>query len=481
MENHRSPREVVWLVCQGVRLIRQAAPLSFSILASAAFVLAQLSRIGTILVAGLLVGAGIAQRQRATCRTQDDRYRKMERQLAAEIGFARLWIALGAALAVGGLLLPPILTATVGAICVWKLLKRGLAATERSVDAERSLGLGGRSPADECDWVRSLAKTGARVLRWGSARRFVEYANLPVRPGEFGVIQTWILAVLPLVLFAFVGLAAAMGISELAELPGESRPGPGRLDATPIAPPTPPAHDTENEEVVVDSPPTYAESCPEIRDPLEIGHHLGALFQRDGAPKAGCGDWAIEVPGTGAWVAAGNCEDELRSVAVYAPGHDAVLLYGEPARFAWSAALNGELVAAEAAEPEGGDMYLVETLDGTSGFARPSPSLEPGREEIELCSEATGTARPFAHLPPALAFLWLELVRDRTAWYWPENDLSDGQSPIAFVTPGGETVARGGCDKSACHLDVDGERWPGGETAFVSLGEFQPYMPPSAE
>lgn len=472
MENRRSTEGWGWL-------IRQMAAFSLPIVSSIGLAIAQLSRIGVLAVGLLLIAAGMVQRHRAKGRRRDRRYRAMRPQLKAEIGFARLWIATGIALALGGLLLPPIVVAVLGAFVMPALLYQGLTGSNRSVRAEKPLGLSGRSPAEECGRVRSLAETVAGVLRLRPARRFVELANLKVEPGEIGVLQTLILSVIPIAFFAYASLALAIVVTEVTDLPHRSGGDPApRVERQPTPPVIPQAAEGSDDG---ESAPSYAESCPEIPDPLEIGHHLGALFQRDGAPKAGCGGWAIEVPGTGAWVAAGNCEEELRSVAVYAPGHDAVLLYGEPARFAWSAALNDELVAVEAAEPEGGDVYLVETLDGTSGFARPSPSLEPGREEIELCSEATGTARPFAHLPPALAFLWLELIRDRSAWYWPENDLSDGRSPIAFVTPGGETVARGGCDSTGCHLDVDGEQWPGGETAFVSLNEFMPYMPPPAE
>lgn len=310
------------------------------------------------------------------------------------------------------------------------------------------------------------------MLRLRPARRFVELANLKVEPNEIGVLQALILGVIPIAFCAYASLALAIGVTGATHLPRESPP---TAEGEQSPPPSPEEGDGGG------SAPTYAESCPEVPDPLKIGHHLGNLFRHDGAPKAGCGSWAIEVPQTSAWVAAGDCEEELRSVAVYAPRHKPVLLYGEPARLAWSAALNGELVSAETAKPEGGDVYLLETLEGTSAFARPSPSLEPGREEIKLCSEATGTARPFAHLPPSLAFLWLELLRDRAAWYWPENDPSDGESPIAFVSPGGTPVARGGCDLTTCHLDVDESRWPGGETAFVSLTEFEPFMPPSIE
>ena len=461
-------------------LIRGAEVLSFPISSmglSLLLVTAQLSRPGVVAIAVLLAAFGVIQLLRAKARLRDRQYEKMQMEVRMEVGFARLWILTGAILAAFGLLLPPIVTAVLGIVATLRLPRVGWKVSGRSVDAERVLGLAGRSAAEECGKVRSLANDVARILRWPVARRAVDFANLKVKPNEIGVIQTLILGVMPIVFLAYSSLALAIGVSAVTELPTFRG---GAKVAQPDG--SPPRAGSGGKEDNGDdfSAPTYAESCPQIPEPLDIGHDLGSLFRRDGAAKAGCGDWAIKVAGTGAWVAAGNCEDELRSVAVSSPGHRSVILYGEPARIAWSSALNGELVSAEAARPAGGDVYLLETLAGTSAFARPSPSIEPGRNDLEVCSEASGVARPFVELAPPLAFLWLELVRDREAWYWPESDLSDPDSPIAFVD-GGDLVARGGCEAASCHLDVEGERWPGGETAFVSLAEFRPYMPATVE
>jgi len=79
---------------------------------------------------------------------------------------------------------------------------------------------------------------------------------------------------------------------------------------------------------------------------------------------------------------------------------------------------------------------------------------------------------------PPLALLWLELLRRRAGWSWPVPDPSDVDSPLAFLSyPVGTETAAGGCeDDSSCHLDVDGERWPGMGTAFISLSELAQYM-----
>lgn len=287
------------------------------------------------------------------------------------------------------------------------------------------------------------------------------------------------LAVSATVFLAYAGLSVALIASEVAdgsETPdgsrqrGQHRQAPGETEV----------RAGEGARLGEEPLPTYEESCPELPDPALIGHGLGELFERDGAPKAGCGSMPVEVPRTGAWAAAGICEGELRSVAVAGREGSAVMLYGLPAEFAWEEARAGNLVGAEAAYPAAGDVDLVETLRGTYGFARSSRSIRPGKEELRWCGEASGLARPFVQLPPPLLFLWLELLEHRAAWSWPVADSTDSDGSVAFAGyPGEELIAIGGCETDTdCHLLVDGKRWPNEGTAYVSVPELQPYMPP---
>jgi hypothetical protein len=226
--------------------------------------------------------------------------------------------------------------------------------------------------------------------------------------------------------------------------------------------------------------PTYADSCPELPDPADIGHGLGRLFEEAGEPKAGCGQSAAPVLETGAWVAAGICEGTMRSTAVAGAAGTVALLYGEAAEFAWDRAQDGTLIAAEAAEPGAGDVYLIKTLSGTFGFVRSTRSAVAGREYLRTCGEATGRARPFVRMPPLLLLLWLELTKQQASWSWPELNSTSAEETVAFVTvERGEYTATGGCANDfECHVTVDDDRWQLDEgTGYVRLADLAPYMP----
>jgi hypothetical protein len=274
------------------------------------------------------------------------------------------------------------------------------------------------------------------------------------------------------VIFACAGLALAVVVHDGD--PSQEDKSRTRKHPTPK---DDPAQEVEPEEDLL---PTYAESCEALPNPRLIGHDLGELFEEEGAPKAGCGGNAIHVQGTGAWMAAGICDGQLRSVAISAPGREAVILYGEAAEFAWTAGQQETLVAAEAAQPAEGEVDLVEVISGTYGFARSSPSLTQGRENIRWCTEATGRARPFVRLAPPLLLLWRELLQEEAGWSWPTADPSaEPGDQIAFISyPAGELTATGAClTDSDCHLRVGTDRWPGEGSGFVSLPELVPFMP----
>jgi hypothetical protein len=132
MENRRSTEGWRWL-------IRQAAAVSLPVISSIVLAVAQLSRVGVVAIGVVLICAGIVQRHRAKGRTQDTRYSGMQPQLTAELGFSRLWILSGVALASSGLLLAPILVALVGMLGMPVLLFLGLRGSKRSANAEEPL------------------------------------------------------------------------------------------------------------------------------------------------------------------------------------------------------------------------------------------------------------------------------------------------------------------------------------------------------
>ncbi len=229
----------------------------------------------------------------------------------------------------------------------------------------------------------------------------------------------------------------------------------------------------------IEAPPTYAELCSSLPNPIAIGHGLGELFVRDGAVKAGCATQPFRVADTGIWVSAGVCLGEPRSVAVSSSRADrpAAILYGEASEFVHGAALDGTLAGVEAAEPGSGDVVLVETLEGTYGFARSTRSATPGNANATRCNEVGGTAEPFAKLPPPLVLIWRDLVRDSATWFWPTPDSGEHGESVSFISTG--EVVTSVC-LSAKHCALDGERESSAYDgrAFVTLPELEQFMPP---
>jgi hypothetical protein len=217
-------------------------------------------------------------------------------------------------------------------------------------------------------------------------------------------------------------------------------------------------------------------------DPFEIGHGLGSLFWVDGAFKAGCGTEAEEVSATGAWIARGICEGQLRSLAVFGNDGEKGILYGAAARFALDAAADGELVSAEAAEPEGGDVFVVTTLEGAYGFSRRPAEGGDGASEAQACTDVTGTDRPLAELPPAMLLHWKNLLDDRAAWSWPVIDGTDDRALVFTASGSEEVVATGSCSSLwSCSLASDGPVSTIEGRSWVTLDDLSLYMPPEED
>jgi xanthosine utilization system XapX-like protein len=227
--------------------------------------------------------------------------------------------------------------------------------------------------------------------------------------------------------------------------------------------------------------PEYAELCSSLPNPLDIGHGLGQLFRRDGAVEAGCGGPAESVANNPAvWFSLGMCKGSLRSLAVSAAGHDSVLLYGDPAQFAWEAARSGELLYAESGQPGSGDLDIITTIGGSQVFIRSSPSARPRSKEAKECGDIDEVAHPFVSLAPPLAGLWLQYVLE-SGWTWPENDeggryaFRDGDLE--------ELEASGGCGAGgSCYLDPEeGLARRSAVPAVVSLAALAAHMPAPIE
>lgn len=382
------------------------------------------------------------------------------------------------ALAVIGLdlVVAPLVAAGIGMFGGGALLVKGRGVAWRSAATEEQLGISKATAADECEQIQGYVDTPTRFPLVPRPKVVRTLVTLEVPPGAVGLLPTLVLALVGCGFFLYSSIALAVLVSDEAKVVGAATLSPSEL------PPETSVSRSRGNTEADESIPTYADSCPELPDPRAIGHGLGRLFERDGAVKAGCGGRAEEVPGFGVWVAEGICAGELRSVAVSSLAREPQIVYGAPAEFAWSLAQQGELLGVETADPGAGDVDLIEAVDGTYAFVRPTRSISIGKANPRRCDEVGGVAQPFVRLPPPMLLLWRDLLESRGGWVWPVEDATSGQS-TAFVTYStGELIAHGACESdTSCHLDLDDETWPVEGTAFVSLAEIIGFAPPHAE
>lgn len=448
-----------------------------------ALVLTEHARIAALLTALFPLAAGAILGRLTGERGRREELQAVRRQIRNERRLGRLCVALGLALIPIAWLAPsgPAIVACL--LLSLFIAQRSVAIMADTALSEGDLEIAGASPAQECSWVELWG------LRLGTMPgRLPQYlariANAKAPMGQVAGLRALpiVLAVSAVLVFGTIG--TALGVGELMKTP-DWNASTGEADSSSVGGSSV-AEGEEKEgaadEAEVEEEKTYAELCPELPDPLDIEHGLGKLFRYDGGFKAGCGTEAEHVAATGVWFAAGMCAGQLRSAAVKPPGGDAVLLYGSAARFAWDAAQRGELVAAEGARPDGGDVYVVETFDGAYGFARQPLRGDSAGTEVRDCTDVTTTARPFAELPPPMLRLWRDLVERRAAWSWPGPEGPPREAFFFAAHSSAAETAHGACaSELSCYLEVDGETWTAEETAYVSLEELAPFMPPSPD
>lgn len=442
-------------------------------LAALVLALAELARPAAFAAAAALLLVGSLQLRLSERRRRNTAMRRLRRQIGRERRVGRLIVALGVALAACALLLPPWIVVVLGLIGTTLLVARSLAIVGDSANMERDLEIGNLSPADEFPGIGTWARRVA-ALPGSWPARVGKTAHKVPPSGTIRGARLLVLAVVAggTLAYAAVGFALVYQDERRPQRHGDGGPAATEAPADKGGP-SPPTGSTFRP-----ADPTYEDECPDLPDPLTIGHELGELFRADGAFKAGCGTEAQKVVETGAWYARGLCGPELRSLAVRGSDGARAILYGSAARFALDAARSGELVSVEGARPGGGDVYVVETLAGSYGFARQAAESAPGSTTVRSCSEITSTDRPFAEMFPPLLLHWRNLVEGRRAWVWPAPE--DGsEHVVTFLAPGAEEVARGACDSEfSCYLTVNEVTWSANETAYVSLKELAPYIPP---
>jgi hypothetical protein len=437
---------------------------------SVASVVARLSTLVLIVLgAGLVVSASLFH-GRSVVHRRDPEYRRggrRRRLLRRERRLGRCWFAVAAGLCVVPLILPPVIAAGAGVAGAATLFLSARAAGIEAAACEASGLRGGSAFLAGTDAAQRVIADDARAPKLPFAGMAPRLLGPKEPPGTVSAFLNKTLVLVVVVGAGYCGVVVAHAATAIVAhvRAQEEKEGVKRRKAG-----------SSGGRAAGRGVLSYAEHCPELPDPLDIGHGLGELFRHDGAVEAACGEAPLVFP-SGVVVSRGLCGSELRSLAVAASGRDPVLLYGDAAAFAWEAALAGELSYAERALPRDGDLSLVTTATGTHVFARARPSVAPRRARARHCSEIDETARPFTVLRPALAYLWHQHVR-RFGWAWP---VDAGGSPEgrAFVDPRtGRTVATGRCD-AGCELrSARHPPWTLDGVAFVELDELRPVLPP---
>jgi len=443
---------------------------SFSLVVFLLLLVAAHARAAAAFPSVLIFTGGFLEWSRGRHRLRNRRYRPLRRDIEAEVGFARLQMLLALVFLGGALVGSPPWIVGLGFTTTLFLLFKSAALSSPLSKKEEKQSLLKQTAAEECGLIGRWAENASRVRKVPGSGLILGAAYQRAPAEHISALRYVSMMALYCACASYLFTGVALGVTTVAPLPSPRVPSSIGLLLIGIG-------SSQNDEES-DSTPTYAELCEEIRNPLSIGHQLGPLFHRDGAIKAGCATEPFRIADTGTWVSAGDCDGELRSLAVSAPGYDPEIIYGTPARFALAAAHAGQLVGLEVAEPNDGDVYLVVTRDGTFAFARPTRSLEQGPEHPQSCSEVGGQARPFARLQPVMVNMWSELMQLREEWVWPKPRSDDSQIQAFTDTFDASRVAEGSCDGSErCWIESGEESWSQEGSGFVSLIELSTYMP----
>jgi hypothetical protein len=175
---------------------------------------------------------------------------------------------------------------------------------------------------------------------------------------------------------------------------------------------------------------------------------------RLGAAAAGCpGPVRQASPGSDVVVSEGTVEGALRSIGV-ADENRAALIVGQPARVTASLLMSQGLVDVPThLVVGGGDLYLVDTRQGTYVLAR---------------STGDGPADDgYVMLPPSVANLWADAMARNRGWLWPVASPADRVASGSYLFAGNDSgiVARATCGgpSGSCALSL-GDAGPVGES-----------------
>jgi hypothetical protein len=248
---------------------------------------------------------------------------------------------------------------------------------------------------------------------------------------------------------------------------------------------------TEDQESRESSSPEYYQLCgadpiPGSPAPAPVARALYGQWLGEGglgAIVAGCAQDAEKLT-SGAWYEVGRCEGALRSLAFANEGTSGIVLWA-PARYAFAHAVDGSLAGVTSGQLVGtGQMYTVDTSDGTAVFIRSQLAQEasdPG-EPPTACSEYHEGVIPLVEIRPGLARLWASFIEAEHEWLWPSTPSPKKPTRIIFK-PSKERDHRriiGMCkSETACQLSVEGAISPSRGTSQIDVDAVLEYAPPA--
>jgi hypothetical protein len=172
------------------------------------------------------------------------------------------------------------------------------------------------------------------------------------------------------------------------------------------------------------------------------------------------------------------CDSSLRSLGIAAPGRSPILLYQQAARFALRMANQGKLLGASPrADVKSGDLYLIDTTEGTFALVRELKSTGSAGAVSgpRRCEDYTSDNYPYTLIPPGLVRIWLRLAGRE--WVWPVLDSSTISETRSFAFIGqvsGEIVAHATCASDIdCRASLNGRPFPTPLPLTVSLEAVQ--------
>ena len=211
--------------------------------------------------------------------------------------------------------------------------------------------------------------------------------------------------------------------------------------------------------------PTYESECdgplpgqgaPEPQAGMLASLWLGGRTD-SGVSLIGCARAARRVGQSQVWWELGiGTDGELTSIGVASPGYPPALVLGPAVSFVLARARTGTLVGAtNATRVENGDLYLVDTVQGTVVLMRDN---DTGQDE-------------YTAVPPPLVVLWLEFVR-RYGWTWVEDESQiDPGRHFRLVSDDGAVRGTAVCRPDlSCTLEGMGELLEGRGVKRVGLG-----------